>query len=343
MLICRAMLKPPDTVSIAFVRGMVSGVGADPRGWLEAAGIGPGLLDEPSSRVTVEQYVALFASMMERLDDEFLGFLSRPFRRGSLALLLRPTLGTADLGHALRRLRRNFALMQDDLRIELVDDGSLAGFGFVFGTWPMASEPFLHELLLRVFWRVIVWLHGGRLRPARFDFAFAPPAHAAEYAKVFPGAIRFDSPRSAVWFDPAILAAPMLRDDDALRIFLAQAPGIVIVPQSGEHTVVARVRAHLQATRPAWPDLATTAAALHLSPSTLQRHLASEGVGFRALKDQLRRDLAIVRLNTTTIPLKTLATELGFADSPAFQRAFKGWTGSATGVYRKAVAKSASH
>ena len=72
-----------------------------------------------------------------------------------------------------------------------------------------------------------------------------------------------------------------------------------------------------------------------MAASTLQRRLAADGTSFQALKDELRRDLAIVRLNTSTVPLATLADELGFADSAAFQRAFKGWTGSAPGAYRR--------
>ncbi|RYF31488.1 MAG: AraC family transcriptional regulator, partial [Comamonadaceae bacterium] len=74
---------------------------------------------------------------------------------------------------------------------------------------------------------------------------------------------------------------------------------------------------------------------LRMSASTVQRRLAAEGTSFQSLKDELRRDLAIVRLNSSTVPLAQLAYELGFADSPAFQRAFKGWTGSAAGAYRK--------
>ncbi len=328
-------VKPPDTVSIAFVRGMLSGVGGDGRTWLAAAGIAPSLFDEPSSRVTVDQYVALFAHLMESRDDEFLGFLSRPLRRGTLALLLRSVLGAKDLGQALRRLAATFRLLQDDVRIVPLADGALAGIGLAFENPVVVARPFLHELQLRVFWRVSDWLYGGRLKAARFDFAFAAPPHAVEYAKVFPGDVRFDAAQSAVWFAATDLAEPMLRDDTALRTFLASAPGIVVMPQRNAHTTSARVRGYLQRTRPVWPDLAATADALHLSTSTLQRRLAAEGLSFQVLKDQLRRDLAIVRLSTTTDSLAVLAMDLGFADSPAFQRAFKHWTGSAAGAYRR--------
>jgi AraC-like DNA-binding protein len=72
-----------------------------------------------------------------------------------------------------------------------------------------------------------------------------------------------------------------------------------------------------------------------MAASTLQRRLAADGTSYQALKDALRRDLAIVRLNTSTVPLAALAEELGFADSAAFQRAFKQWTGSPPGAYRR--------
>lgn len=108
-----------------------------------------------------------------------------------------------------------------------------------------------------------------------------------------------------------------------------------MLPRRKDDDVSTRVRMHLQKTMPAWPDLASTARALHMSVSTLQRHLMAERTTFQALKDELRRDLAINRLNTSAVPLVALAAELGFSDSAAFQRAFKCWTGSPPGAYRR--------
>ena len=62
---------------------------------------------------------------------------------------------------------------------------------------------------------------------------------------------------------------------------------------------------------------------------------AIEGVSFQSLKDELRRELAITSLKTTTMSLKEIADKPGFSESSAFQRAFKGWTGSAPGSYRR--------
>lgn len=336
------MLRPPVTVSITAVHGMLSGIrarGVESPAWietqLEEAGIAPALLEEVGARVPLARYSALFRLLIDRLDDETLNLLSRRLRRGSFALMARSALGSPSIEVAMCRVARCFRLMQDDVELVCLHDGPLTGFGLEFSDTTVARQNFLHELVLRVFWRLLDWLHGTRLTPRRFDFGFDVPPYAAAYSKIFPGPLQFRQPHSAVWFNATELAVPVRRDEKALQTFLRVAPGNVIEPRLNEPAFSARVRTLLQQTCPAWPDLATTAHALHQSASTLQRHLAVEGTTFQSLKDQLRRDMAIVRLNTSTVALSVLAEELGFAGSAAFQRAFKTWTGSAPGSYRQ--------
>ena len=327
----------PVTIPIAFVHGMLAGAlarGLDGQVFLADADIDPALLAQAGARVTADQYVALFQSLTERLDDDLLGFLSRPLKQGSFALIVRSAAGEDTLDRAVHRACRTFGLLQGDVAVQLVPAGPLLGLVLRFDDAAVARPVFLHELLLRTFWRLLAWLAGGRLPVERFDFAFAPPAHADGYGRIFPAPLQFGQAQSALWIDSRLLQQPVRRDKAAVRAFLADARANVIVPRRTD-LVSDRVRLQLQTAQPAWPDLAATAAALHMAPSTLQRRLAVEGTSFQALKDALRRDLAIVRLTTTPLPLAALADELGFADSAAFQRAFKHWTGSAPGAYRR--------
>lgn len=327
----------PVTIPIAFVQGMLSGVqarGLASEKFLADAGIDPALLAQGSARVTAEQYVALFQSLTDRLDDDLLGFLPRPLRRGSFALIVRSAAAEDTLDKAIHRAARTFGLLQDSVNVQLLQAGPLAGIALRFNDPAAERLVFLHELLLRTFWRLLAWLAGGRLPAERFDFAFENPPHAGHYERVFPAPLHFSQAQSALWIESRYLDHPVRRDKAAMRAFLADARANVIVPRRLDR-ISERVRAHLQTARPAWPDLASTAEALHMAPSTLQRQLAAVGTSFQALKDALRRDVAIVRLNTSNLPLAALADELGFADSAAFQRAFKHWTGSAPGSYRK--------
>jgi AraC-like DNA-binding protein len=189
-------------------------------------------------------------------------------------------------------------------------------------------------LVLRVYWQLLAWLVGGRLPPVRFDFSFPRPADTEGYMRIFPAPWRFGAPASALWFEASWLKLPPCRDDAALRAFLADGTMNMLLPRR-DGAFGGRVRAQLERMRPVWPDLVEVARALHMSDSSLQRHLQSEGTSFQTLKDELRRDIAIFRLNTSDVPLVRLAAELGFSESSSFQRAFKGWTGCAPGVYRR--------
>ena len=302
---------------------------------LAEAGIAKELLEEVNARVGGEHYVALFRLLMDRLDDECMGLMSRPLRRGGFALVARSTLGTSTTASALRRVAAGFDLLLADVSMQAVVDDGLMGIALSARSEVKSQRNFLHELLLRVCWLLLAWLNGGKLTPRRFDFCFAKPDYAADYGRIFPGPLRFEQPRSAVWFDIEDLAAPMRRDAQALRKFLQHLPASIVLPGLNERAVSARVLALLRRTAPEWPDLGASARHLHMAVSTLQRHLAAEGVSFQLIKEQLRRDMAIVRLTTSDASLSELAGELGFSDSASFQRAFKRWTGSAPGAFRR--------
>ncbi|AOK69107.1 AraC family transcriptional regulator [Burkholderia multivorans] len=341
------MMRPVVTVPIFAVHGLLDGArgkGLATASWLDnvlgRAGIAEALLHLEQSRVTVEQYIELFSAVKDSLDDETLGYLhGRPMRCGSFILLARSTLGAKTLGAALQRVREAFALLQDDVTLVPVSDGQLRGVALDMRDGPGGYAEFLHALLLRVFWRLLVWLHGGGLVPRSFDFAFELPAHAEDYGRIFSGTLRFGQTRSAVWFDATAFEQPIRHDTVALQTFLRATPGNLVGPYLNERASSMRVRALLQQACPEWPDLTVTAQRLHTSVSALQRHLATEGKSFKMIKDELRRDMAIVRLTGSDISLSAIADELGFADSTAFQRAFKMWTGSAPGTYRSHIRK----
>ena len=336
------MDKPLVSVSMAFVRGMVVGLqrqGKPVGPYLEEAGIDVALLDETSARVTGEQYVTLFRLLVNRMEDDGLGFYSRALRPGSFRLIVQSALGAPTLEVGMRRIARTFSLLQDDVALVPVREGPLAGWLLKFSGDALQQPQFMHEMLLRIYWLLLGWLIARRLPAVRFDLAFEAPPYAGSYRNVLPAPIHFGQPHSAFWIDAKALDEPVRRDMKALQAFMTDVQWNIVLPRRKDDDLVARVRLLLQAAGPTWPGLAETADAMHMSASTLQRHLAAEGTTFQALKDDLRRDLAISRLIASPVPLAQLASELGFSDSAAFQRAFKSWTGSPPGAYRR---KSAS-
>ncbi|MFC6672618.1 helix-turn-helix domain-containing protein [Marinobacterium aestuariivivens] len=77
------------------------------------------------------------------------------------------------------------------------------------------------------------------------------------------------------------------------------------------------------------------ASALNLSLRTLQRKLDQQGTHFQALFDQCRQDLALQLLQRGHQSLGEISYQLGFSGLPAFQKAFRRWTGTSPGQYRQ--------
>lgn len=61
---------------------------------------------------------------------------------------------------------------------------------------------------------------------------------------------------------------------------------------------------------------------LGISPRTLQRQLEQQGQGFAALINSLRQDLTLNYLQDHSMPIRQIATLIGFAETSSFTRWF---------------------
>jgi AraC-like DNA-binding protein len=64
-----------------------------------------------------------------------------------------------------------------------------------------------------------------------------------------------------------------------------------------------------------------------MSPRTLARRLAAEGLTFSTVLDRLRADLAQRYLQDKDLPISTIAWMLGYREVSAFTHAYKRLTG----------------
>lgn len=95
-----------------------------------------------------------------------------------------------------------------------------------------------------------------------------------------------------------------------------------------------RVRGLLKRDAEGFRSATEVAAALSLSSRTLKRKLALRDTSFSALLDDDRRDRALALLEGD-VPLQRVADLLGYSDVANFTRAFRRWTGTSPGHYRR--------
>ncbi len=339
---------PPSekgTIAISFVGEALVGVrerGLDGEAMLMAAGISPELLATPLARVSSGHYGALWHLIAQALDDEFFGMDSRPMKVGSFTLLCHAVIHGDTLGRALKRALRFLRLVLDDLEGELIREGDLARVVLKEGSGGAGQgaprRAFAYGTFLIMLHGLACWLVGRRIPLTRADFRCPEPAFSAEWRVLFSPELRFDQDQTGIVFEAAYLDMPNIQNERTMKEFLRSAPANFLVKYKNSDGHTARIRRRLREMPPsAWPDFDTLARQLHASPATLRRHLDKEGQSYQTLKDDLRRDMAISLLSHSDSSVTDIGAKLGFAESSAFHRAFKKWTGASPGEYRRNV------
>ena len=82
-------------------------------------------------------------------------------------------------------------------------------------------------------------------------------------------------------------------------------------------------------------SLTVIAKELRMSSRTLKRKLADHGTTFSAIRDDMRRQRALLLLDNRTLSIGEIATKLGYSELPNFTRAFRKWTGVTPLAYRE--------
>ena len=329
---------PRATVGIGFVHGMLAGLArsaSDAAPLLLGAGIAPQLLDDPTARIPLEHYAALYNRINRALDDEGFGLFSVPMRVGSFEFLCRSVVTAPTLAAALERATRFLRVVLPDLAVTLECSREDARLIITETQALSVGRVFAFEWLLRLLHGLSSWLVGRAIVLDAVSFPYPRPQHADDYGLIYTAHSSFDAQQLVAHFAANLLDLPIRRDEAALQAFLVGAPGKLTMLYRRDRETVLRVRNALRDALPEGKPLAEVASALHLSQRTLHRRLADEGSSFQAIKDALRRDLAIDRLIKTQQPLSRISADLGFADASAFYRAFVSWTGMAPTHYRQ--------
>lgn len=288
------------------------------------------------SRVTLDQIVHLYQIAAVESEDEMMGLWHRPIRPRALQHLLTSVAAADTLPSALHRFSTFWNLLLDDYRLTV----KAAPDRLTLSLLPLNDAPvqrFGHMLLLKLAHGLLSWLAGHEARVKEVHLTFPRPPFATDYGVIFPARIAFGAAASAIVFDPVTLGRPLSKTKAELADFLRQAPRDWIFTNYREHAWSLRVRDFLF--RSDWQDcrLVDAARALHVTPRTLMRHLDREGLSFQAIKDDLRRDIAIRDIRDANKSIENISQDLGFSSTSNFHRAFRRWTGDTPGSFRRAV------
>ncbi|SDE44294.1 AraC-type DNA-binding protein [Massilia sp. PDC64] len=306
----------------------------------DALASGAGLASIAPDPLPAADYIALLDAGSRLAGDPHFGLhVGERVRPGTYSVYGLVLLACRDIGQALDQTQRYEQLAHDLGRSRLEHGGALARYTWT-SHYPHASRHLAESVFagIRTFGS---WLAARPLAPHALAFAHArpPDADPAEYARVLGTMPDFGAPAHTADFDASLLALPLPAADTGMYPLLQQHAERLLreraQAQPGSE-IVARVHAAIVDALAREPvRLAGIAAALDLSPRTLQRKLADAGATFQQVLDAARYALAMDYLRQDGLSLVDIAFLLGFQEQSAFTHAFREWSGMNPGAWRE--------
>jgi len=180
------------------------------------------------------------------------------------------------------------------------------------------------------------WITGQNLDITEVRFVHPEPTDLSEYQRIFACPIKFDQPMVELVFPADYRHLPIVQHDPVMREMMDAYAEKLLDELSRSDEFLDRVRSLMvDAMSAGSVTLDGVAEQLAITPRTLQRRLKEHGESFKSLLDEVRKGLALTYIAQPFIDLAELAYLLGFSDQTAFQRAFKKWTGTSPGKYKK--------
>lgn len=327
------------TVSIQQVELMLLGARArqlDVPALLERSSIPPVLLNSPLSRITQTQCAALIFTLRRTMRDELWGLCSTPLPLGSFALACRLLVRCRTLGEALDIGLSYYRMLLTDFVPRLKVQGDMVSVRLE-SRRPL-TDSLVHAQRCFGFlaYGLVSWLVARRVPLAGVQYPHTELRRHSDASKLFQAPLRIGARTTAWHFEARWLDLPVVQNEQSLAEFFQQAPANLLVKYRDQSSVTERIRRILRRhLAEELPSLEAIGLQLAMTPQTLRRRLREEGMGFRVIKDDLRRDAAIEYLARSEMTLTEIATQLGFSEASAFHRAFKHWTGMAPGEYRQ--------
>ncbi len=313
--------------------------GPRPELLLRGSGLEPGDLSSPHLRISYRQY----AEVVRRF------LAARPALHTGLLLANRINilaLGKVALGMLASK---NHHEMLDFL----VEFQRMAGFAMALSmqrSLPLQQiqvevaprfddpdiEPFLTVFTIAAVNQITRQVLGSNFQAARILLALPRPQDAYEYELALGCRVSFGARTSMLCLPlpPMEIAAAEPSVVERMRELLHASnaqPGF-------EHG--AAVMQIIRRCQDSAPPLAQIAAELNISERTLRRKLREEGLTYRGLINEHRRQRTIALLVQSSTPMAEIASQTGYSSPRSLRRAVTRWTGSGPSSVRRNVSNS---
>ena len=312
---------------LAYAQAKAAGI--DPRPLLKKSGLALNQVKDPRIRLSVRNQIRFLNLVADALNDEFLGFhLAGLLELREIGLLYYVMASSETLIDALERAARYSSIVSEGISQKCID-GRKVGLSLRYVGVRRHRDRHQIEFRMTAILRTCRQLTRLHLVPDRVRFAHLRQRPLAEFVKFFGGHVEFGAAVDEITFAKSARDLRVVNADPYLnKLLLAYCEEALSKRSNYRGSFRLAVENVLVPLLPHGRPRATEIARrLGVSQRTFARQLASEGLTFSNVLEQLRLDLARRYLTEKGLSISQIAWLLGYQEVSAFSHAFKRWTG----------------
>jgi AraC-like DNA-binding protein len=334
-------LVAEGNVRVAPILGLpqlLADAGLDPDQVIAAAGIDPNLFDDAENTIAFADLGRLLARCATRTECPHLGLLIGQ-RTGldALGLVGRVAACCPDVGCALQTIILYLHLHDRGAIPSLWVSGDRAVFAYTIFQPDVPGIDQIYDGAVAISYNLLQQLIGPGWEAEEVRLHRPRPADVEPYRRHFNTRVSFGAEHAAVVFASAWLARPLPGADAAAQQGLMQEIEALEARGAGDlPTQLRRVlrRLLIGGAGPGETSVAHVSRLFAIHRRTLNRQLRKHGTSFMALVAITRYEIARQMLRDTQLPIADIAAALDYADSAAFSRAFRRWSGVSPTAWR---------
>ncbi len=326
-----AMLRIGATAALPAV---LRNLGADPAVILAEVGLDLTLFDNPDNRISYAARGRLVSHCVARTGCRHLGLLvGQQAGMHSLGIVGMLMKCAPDVGTALRCLVRYLHLHVRGAATTLTLEAQAVMLGYEVHVPMTAATDQVGDGAVAVMFNIMRDLCGPEWKPSEIRFAHRKPDDTGPFRRYFHAPLRFDAEENAVVFPAGWFGHSLPGADPQLHSLLQKQVEAIEIRDGDDFP--AQVRSVLRTAVVTGHSRADQVAAIFsMHARTLNRRLKEFGIGYQALVDESRFEIARQMLDTSAMEIAQIAAMLDYADASAFTRAFRRWSGTTPARWR---------
>lgn len=332
---------------IMFVESLIAGCGLESRDVMTELGLPIDLFNLPNQQqIDLSDYVRILRYLVEASGDETCTGSARQILVGTTPFLLGGVQKDTVLGDVFRRLADgyNFAhgaaynrVRESQNRLSYIVDDT--GFPYTNDDLKRYRHAFVESILISLH-GLFCELSGTPLdgRVVKVTTKRQRTESGGSFLKFWRAPVQFGAENYSIQYDGRIAELPVTAiSRDAYTSIFDAASNIALSRVgrlSSDGSWTEKVRRVIAS---GMNDQAAVSLSLGISPATLRRRLANEGVSFRLIRASTLNARA-QRMLERGEPVDLVAETLGFSDLRSFSRAFKAWNSQTPNLFQRGAA-----